>query len=306
MKRIKVKESDLTRLIERIIWEATPPNVNTPKAKRKAKPKPAKQFNVSDWSGPFTKKIDTFIGNKNFNGAIKFLKGQLATWSKKGNSAGPAWTKQLKQKSAVANKEIQKVEAARRKSKPPKKKPIQKPRKPRQSPMMPMDGGTPKKLKESDLRRLVKRVIIQEQTPTINNMCDLCMAWYSFNSGGVQQNCMCPTCACGTNPQTGPNTSDCEICTQWYAFNPGSVQDNCNCPTCPCSTSTMDKPSWGKDKYREKTGFTDFRPDDMVDYARKLTLRESDLRRIVKSVMNQNTRHNGRGIGSLINRISNR
>ena len=111
-------------------------------------------------------------------------------------------------------------------------------------------------LKESELTRLIKRVIIQEQTPVINNMCDLCTVWYSFNPGGVQQNCMCPTCACGTNPQTGPNTSDCEICAQWYSFNPGSVQDNCNCPTCPCSTSTIDKPSWGKDKYID----TDFRP----------------------------------------------
>ena len=160
MKRIKVKESDLTRLIERIIWEATPPNVNTPKAKRKAKPKPAKQFNVSDWSGPFTKKIDTFIGNKNFNGALKFLKGQLATWSKKGTSAGPAWTKQLKQKSTVANKEIKKVEAAMRKSKPSRPKPrpggaIQKPKDTTQQ-------QKPTNIKESDLRRIVKSVINQK------------------------------------------------------------------------------------------------------------------------------------------------
>ena len=166
MKRIKLKESDLTRLIERMVWEVTTPTVGgkpknqVTKPKRKVNPKPprppkpTKPFNVQSWSGPFIKKIDNFIRNKNFKGALSFLKGRLATWSKKGANAGPAWTKQLKQKSTVVNKEIKKVEKAMKTTTgggtttPPT--------------LNQLGNEKPKKLKESDLRRIVKGVMNQK------------------------------------------------------------------------------------------------------------------------------------------------
>ena len=167
-------------------------------------------------------------------------------------------------------------------------------------------------LKESELVNLIKRTILQEQTPTINNMCDLCTVWYTFNAGSVQQNCNCPTCACGSNPQTGPNTSDCELCTQWYTFNPGSVQDNCNCSTCPCtdqsSVQVSEKPYFASDDNSEDiwpikrccntscdscstscSGKLCARGGPKVTDSHPIQLRESELVNLIKNVINEQT-----------------
>jgi hypothetical protein len=149
-------------------------------------------------------------------------------------------------------------------------------------------------LKESKLINLIKRVIIQEQSPNINNVCDYCKYWYMFNPGSVQDECMCTTCPCGSNPQTGPNTTNCQMCKAWYTFAPGSVVDNCECPTCPCSEGkkipTTDDQWYGGFEVDTDMGYTSdseyagFHPDKAPQ---KLRLKESALVNLIKGVINE-------------------
>ena len=111
--KVVLNESQLQRLIRLI-------NEKEDKKKGKSTTEPKKPFNVNKWSRPFIKKIDNFIRNKNFKGALNFLKGRLQTWKKKGSVAGPVWTKQLKQKSAVATKEKARVEREMKKKPEPR------------------------------------------------------------------------------------------------------------------------------------------------------------------------------------------
>lgn len=153
------------------------------------------------------------------------------------------------------------------------------------------------KMRESEIRRV--KQIIKEQN--INNVCDMCMVWYNFNPGSAQQNCMCSTCPCGTNPQTGPGSTNCEMCHMWYQFAPGSVQDECDCPTCPCGEGkkipTTNDAQWLQDfevdtamGHTTDSGHAGFHPDKAPQkWKQKKSgpISEREIRRVIRRTLSE-------------------